>query len=62
MNVGDTITLNVGKRVESTGYELGQSNPFRPNEGTEHTYNAKTGELISETYYEKSNEKIFDTQ
>ena len=61
-NVGDTITLNVGKRVESTGYELDQSNPFRPNEGTEHTYNAETGELISETDYEKSNEKIVDTQ
>ena len=32
LNVGDTITLNVGKRVDNTGYELNQANPFNNNE------------------------------
>ena len=32
LNVGDTISLDIGKRVDSTGYELNQFNPFQKNE------------------------------
>ena len=28
LNVGDTITLDVGKRVDNEGYELNQNNPY----------------------------------
>ena len=34
LNVGDTITLDVGKRVDSTGYELDQFNPYQIDEET----------------------------
>ena len=32
LNVGDTITLDVGKRVDNDGYELNQSNPLNVND------------------------------
>ncbi len=32
LNVGDTISLEVGKRIESTGYELNQFNPLQKDE------------------------------
>ena len=32
LNVGDTISLDVGKRIESTGYELNQFNPLQKDE------------------------------
>ena len=32
LNVDDTITLEVGKRIDSTGYELDQSNPYQKSE------------------------------
>ncbi len=32
LNVGDTITLDVGKRVDNEGYELNQTNPLYTND------------------------------
>ena len=34
LNVGDTITLDIGKRVDIDGYELDQSNPFNADDLT----------------------------
>ena len=61
-HVGDEITLKIGKRVDSDGYELNQSNPYRPDSGEEYSYNATTGEFLSHEVYEKSDEKIVDTK
>lgn len=60
MNIGDTITLNVGKRVSSDGYELDQSNPFNEVNETEVEANLGTGEIESTNDYNKSYEKIVD--
>ncbi len=52
LNIGDTITLNVGKRVTSDGAELKQTNPF-------HSDYEEVTNLLDE---EKSNEDIIDTE
>ncbi len=57
LNVGDTITLDVGKRVDGEGYELTQNNPVTYSEGED----AQTGESEDSGYIEKRNEKIVDT-
>lgn len=44
LDVGDTITLDIGKRVDSTGYELNQSNPLQKNEEN------NSNEQIIDTY------------
>lgn len=62
LNVGDTITLDVGKRVNSDGYELNQSNPFISEDKTEITENAETNEIISTENIQESSEKIIDAQ
>lgn len=61
-HVGDELTLKVGKRIDSEGYELNQSNPYRPDNGEEYSYNATTGEFLSHEVYEKSDEQIIDTK
>ena len=61
-HVGDEITLNLGTRVGIDGNELTQENPFRPNDGEEFTYDARTGEMLSSENYDKSQEKIIDTR
>ncbi len=53
--VGDVITLNVGKRVTSDGYELDQSNPYYPDDIIEEVDGEDT------TLQNKSHEKIVDT-
>ncbi len=61
LNVGDTITLDVGKRVTSEGYELDQSNPYHPYDYTEVTENEGKGEVIDVDNSTKIDEKIIDT-
>lgn len=61
-HVGEEITLKIGKRVDSEGYELNQSNLYRADSGEEYSYNVATGELLSHEFYEKSNEQIVDTK
>lgn len=51
--IGDTITLEVGKRVDSDGYELNQSNPYNP----EDTSSTDSKDKNSSN----SNEKIIET-
>ena len=57
--LGDTITLNVGKRVTQDGYELDQSNPYNELDISETYINNETGE---ETDDERIDEKIIDTK
>ncbi len=61
LSVGDTITLDVGRRVDSDGYELGQFNPYRPDDYYEESYNAETGELLEAGYHDGLSEEIVDT-
>ena len=61
LKVGDSITLNIGKRVTSEGYELDQSNPYYENDSSFQITDASTGEVIDEGSATKSNEKIIDT-
>ncbi|MBR1816539.1 MAG: FtsX-like permease family protein [Lachnospiraceae bacterium] len=61
LSVGDTITLDVGRRVGSDGYELGQFNPYRPDDYFEESYNAETGELLESGYHDGLSEEIVDT-
>ncbi len=51
LKVGDTITLDVGKRVTSDNYELDQSNPYNPynDDGTPSNFE-KLIETESKTY------------
>lgn len=51
LNVGDTITLDIGKRVSNEGFELGQSNPYYLDDEP----------MSSSSSFSKSNEKIIDT-
>ena len=55
LNVGDSITLQVGRRVDEEGYELNQSNPFYPTNIVENI----DGEI--NTLVSKTEEKIVDT-
>lgn len=57
--LGDTITLNVGKRVTQDGYELDQSNPYNELDISETYINNETGE---EPDNERIDEKIIDTK
>lgn len=61
LKVGDTITLNVGKRVDNEGYELTQNNPYHVSDESISDVNTEIGEEIDSTYSEASNEKIIDT-
>lgn len=61
LNVGDDITLNVGKRVTNEGYELDQSNPYHPDDEEISIYDASTGEEVDSHYEEKIEESIVDT-
>ena len=61
LSVGDAITLDVGRRVGSDGYELGQFNPYRPNDYYEESYNVGTGELLEAGYHDGLSEEIVDT-
>ena len=54
LKVGDTITLDVGKRVDEDGYELNQNNPIYLND---ESFEADSGEEVSNGF----NEKIVDT-
>lgn len=62
LNVGDTITLDVGTRVTSEGNELDQSNPYHPSDYSGVTINAKTEEILEETHGTKSDEKIINSR
>lgn len=55
LNIGDSITLNVGKRITSDGYELNQSNPYQPSDIKENV----DGEV--NVLEAKSEESIVDT-
>ena len=57
--LGDTITLNVGKRVTQDGYELDQSNPYNELDISETYINNETGEEPDD---EGIDEKIIDTK
>ncbi len=57
--LGDTITLNVGKRVTQDGYELDQSNPYNVLDISETYINNETGEEPDD---EGIDEKIIDTK
>lgn len=61
LNVGKTITLDVGRRVANDGFELNQSNPFNIEDSSLQITDSKTGEIIDEAYEKKSAEKIIDT-
>ena len=61
-DIGDTITLNIGKRVNQEGYELDQSNPYYSQDNSYETYNAETGEKLDSGFNEKSIEEIIDTK
>lgn len=50
LNIGDTITLNIGKRVDSDGYELNQNNPYNPGESIEEKSNESIIDTITKTY------------
>ncbi len=56
LNVGETITLEVGKRVTNDNYELDQSNPY-VSEAIVEEINGQEN-----TLKEQSNEKIIDTK
>ncbi len=58
--IGDTITLEVGKRVDNEGHELTQNNPYNPVNMTETMVDMETGKEET-NYIEKSEEKIIDT-
>ena len=57
--LGDTITLNVGKRVTQDDYELDQSNPYNVLDISETYINNETGEEPDD---ERIDEKIIDTK
>ena len=59
LNVGDTITLNVGKRVGNDGYELNQFNPFRPSDMKE-TIDGDTN-ILEETSQENIVDSVSNT-
>ena len=61
LNIGDSICLDIGRRVAKDGIELNQSNPFQPNDFSETKIDVKTGEVITESEGIKSNENIVDT-
>ena len=61
-DIGDTITLNIGKRVSQEGYKLDQSNPYYSQDNSYETYNAETGEKLDSGFNEKSIEEIIDTK
>ena len=42
LNIGDSITLDIGKRIDNSNYELNQNNPYQKND-------EKIGESIVET-------------
>ena len=48
LNVGDTITLNVGKRVDSEGNELNQNNPYNLDDMNQ--TNEKIIDTVSKNY------------
>lgn len=49
LNVDDSITLDIGKRVNSEGYELNQSNPYN-DDGTDESLKEEIIETQSKTY------------
>lgn len=53
INVGDKITLNVGKRINSEGDELNQFNPFNKQDEAELTEDSSTREIESVNNYEE---------
>ena len=55
LNVGDSITLDVGKRIDYDGYELNQNNPYQPSDIVENIDGNKN------ILQEKSNESIIET-
>lgn len=61
LNVGDTVTLDVGKRVDNTGYELTQNNLYYSEDTSLEISDANTGEVMGSSFNEKSREKIIDT-
>ena len=61
LKVGEKITLEIGNRIDSDGYELTQNNPYYPNDNSFSINDAITGEEITSSFQEKSNEKIVDT-
>ena len=61
LNVGDVITLDVGKRVNGEGYELNQNNPYHPYEYAEIDENAENGEVMDVESGAESDEKIIET-
>lgn len=61
LNVGDNITLNIGTRVDSEGYELKQDNPYSSNDDSFEMIDTTIGENLEADFNENSNEKIIDT-
>ncbi len=59
MHVGDSITLDIGKRIGEDGVELKQSNPFQSVESEE--FNSTTGEILDRVEKNPSIEQIVDT-
>ncbi len=52
LKIGDTITLDVGKRTDKDGIELKQNNPFQPSDTLEENKYSNIGENVtsSKTY------------
>lgn len=61
LNVGDEITLDIGKRVTSEGYVLNQNNPYNPYDYSYEDVDADTNQVIGNEVGNKSNETIIDT-
>ena len=60
--VGDTLTLEVGKRVDEEGNTLTQHDPYTPYDYSEMTTDALTNEVIEEGEGVARKEKIIDTK
>ena len=61
LNVGDTITLNIGKRMTKDGIELKQNNPYNQDD-SEITLDENAGNLLNLSEHEEIEEEIIDTK
>ena len=61
LKVGDSITLDIGKRVDNEGYELNQNNPYYSDNTSESITDTDSNKEISSAHENSSNEAIVDT-
>ena len=61
LNVGDTITLNIGKRITKDGTELKQNNPYNQDD-SEVKLDEDAGNLLNLNEQEEVEEEIIDTK